>query len=302
MNEFFETLDRLYQTAPQQVEAYLLETLATCRAQGLEGEAASVMNELGGYYRGVSRYGDSLRYTRESMAIWEAQGLHRSVQFATMLLNYAGLQRLMGQLAPSRDSFLRAKALLEELGETGHYAYVSLLNNLALTQQELGEMAEAIRLMEQSLALLRARPRQEDEIPTALNNLAAMHLRQGDTVQAEARVREALEGFAALPESSAHEAAAWGTLGVILYGQRRYEAAEAAFLRAAEGTKAVFGENVDAASALRSLAFTRQALGRRAAAAEAMGEAVRILSALLGEAHPRVNGYRQELEALEAEA
>ncbi len=300
MDEFFSTLDNLYLTGDQEkIERFMLDKLRELEEQGETLDASSVMNELAGYYRGTSRYGDSVRYAQASMAILQERGMGETIQYATMLLNYAGVLRLMGKLTQSRDSFRESKAILERLGETGSYAYVSLLNNLALTLQDMNEGDEAIELAQQALSIMRGRAEREDEVPTSLNNLSAMYLRQKKFDKAEETVRQALEEFHALPERSAHEAAAWGTLGVIFYQTKRLPEALDAFEKAAEQTKFVFGENVDYASSLRSIAVIKLAMQDRKGAAERQAQALRVLKNLLGEQHPRVQSYAQELREYE---
>jgi len=46
--DFYEQLDRLYETDPKQVEAFLLQTLETCRDAEDDLGMVTVSNELGG--------------------------------------------------------------------------------------------------------------------------------------------------------------------------------------------------------------------------------------------------------------
>lgn len=301
MDEFFSTLDRLYLEGNQQkIENYLKATLEALLNQGDERalDAASVLNEMGGYYRGTSRYAESCDCCGRAIAILEEKGMGETIQVATMKLNYAGTLRLMGQLGKSLALFSESKELLEKLGETGSYEYISLLNNLSLTCQDMGDGEKAIELAEAALEAVRKLPNLEDEVPTALNNLAAMLLRQKKYDDAEYRVRQALTEFGKLPVSSAHEAAAQSTLGVILFNTGRTEAAADAFLASAAGTLSVFGKNVDYASALRSLSICREKLGDRDGADTALEEAVECLTNLLGANHPHVQVYAGELNSL----
>lgn len=301
MDEFFMTLDNLYLEGEQQkIERFLKEELAKLEAEGEERalDAASVLNEMGGYYRGTSRYAESCDCCAQALAILEGHGMAETVQVATMKLNFAGTLRLMGQLGKSYTLFIESKELLEKLGETGSYEYISLLNNLSLTCQDMGDGEQAIRLAEASLEAVAKLPELEDEIPTALNNLAAMLLRQKKYDDAEYRVRQALMEFKKLPVPSAHEAAALSTLGVILFNTGRTEEAADTFLASATGTLAFFGKNVDYASTLRSMSICREKLGDWDGADTALEEAVECLADLLGPNHPRVQVYEGELRSL----
>lgn len=301
MDEFFMVLDHLYLEGDQQkIESFLKEELEKLEAAGEERalDAASVLNEIGGYYRGVSRYAESCDCCGKAIAILEEKGMDDTIQVATMKLNYAGTLRLMGQLGKSYTLFNESKELLEKLGETGSYEYISLLNNLSLTCQDMGDGDRAIELAEASLEAVSKLPNLEDEVPTALNNLAAMLLRQKKYDEAEVRVRQALAEFKKLPVSSSHEAAAQSTLGVILFNTGRTAEAADAFLTAAAGTLAVFGKNVDYASTLRSMSICREKLGDWEGADTALEEAVECLAALLGPNNPRVQVYAGELQKL----
>ena len=301
MDEFFVTLDNLYLEGNQQkIEDYLKAELTKLLEAGDERalDAASVLNEMGGYYRGVSRYAESCDCCGKAIAILEEKGMGETIQVATMKLNYAGTLRLMGQLGKSYTLFSESKALLEKLGETGNYEYISLLNNLSLTCQDMGEGDRAIELAETALEAVRKLPELEDEVPTELNNLAAMLLRQKKYDEAEVRVRQALAEFRKLPVSSSHEAAAQSTLGVILFNTGRTAEAADAFLASATGTLAFFGKNVDYASTLRSMSICREKLGDWDGADTALEEAVECLADLLGPNHPRVQVYAGELNSL----
>lgn len=301
MDEFFMMLDHLYMGGDQQkIERFLKEELEKLEAAGEERalDAASVLNEMGGYYRGTSRYAESCDCCAKAIAILEEKGMGETIQVATMKLNYAGTLRLMGQLGKSYTLFNESKELLEKLGETGSYEYISLLNNLSLTCQDMGDGDRAIELAEASLEAVSKLPEREDEVPTALNNLAAMLLRQKKYDDAEYRVRQALTEFKKLPVTSSHEAAAQSTLGVILFNTGRTAEAADAFLAAAAGTLSFFGKNVDYASTLRSLSICREKLGDREGADTALEEAVECLAERLGPNNPRVQVYAGELQKL----
>lgn len=305
MDQFYAQLDALYLEGDnRKTEQFLLNTLQRVRAGGeaRSAEAAGIMNEISGFYRGVSRYSESLHYGAEAMKLLELHGMKDTPQFATMMVNYAGALRLSGQLDASRERFLAAKDLLERLNAENTYQYVSLLNNLALTDQDLGQFDEAVRLTEQAVELMRQRSDREDEVPTGLTNLATLYLRQGKTEQAEATVLEALTEFRKLSDRSAHEAAALSVLGTLQFGRREYENAAESFRESVRQTEAVFGKNVDYASALRSLALTERALGNHSETVRCMEEACGVLKKLLGSQHPRFLQMEEELKKVIGEA
>lgn len=290
---FFERLDALMargEAAP--IEAFLTDTLA-----GLDEKspaAATVLNELAAYYRGVTRYGEARECWKKAMDVLEELGWASSPQYATMMINRAGLLRLTGEYPEAVREYNAAARLLEAQGQAGSYAYVSLLNNLALTYESMGDPGEAIPLAETALKIVRMRPNSEVEVATALNNLAAMHLRSGAADKAEAMIREAIDMFNALPETNSHLFAAHATLGAVLYNTKRYAEALTEFDAALKGTETLYGKNIDYASALRSRGFTLEALGRADEAKKCLDEAADIAERLLGPDHSVARAWRRE--------
>lgn len=300
MDEFFTRLDALYEAGePDKAESFLLDTLEELEAEGADkaAEIASVLNELGGFYRGVSRYAESMDCARRARELLASLGMADTPQYATMLLNEAGACRLMGDHGGAVDLFMQAKAMLEAQDQRESYAYVSLLNNLALEYAAQAKWDEAIPLSEAALAQVRRRPDAQEETATALTNLASMRLQAGQAEQAEALLREALDIFTAMPATDAHEAAARAALGAVQYRRGSYRDALASFRQALAGTERIFGRNVDYASALRSIAMTQAALGDRAAAADSQKQAAELLESLLGKGDRRALAYRAELRA-----
>jgi hypothetical protein len=90
MNGFYEKLDALYQSGDlQAIEDYIIKYMRSLQADGKENspEYASVLNELAGFYRGVSRYQESAEQFSKSLLILEQNGMKPSLHFATVLLN-----------------------------------------------------------------------------------------------------------------------------------------------------------------------------------------------------------------------
>ena len=291
--DFFERLDALFNSGEsEKIEGYLKDALAGLDENG--PEAATVLNELAAYYRGVTRYAEARECWKRAMDVLDGLGWAKSPQYATMMINRAGLLRLTGEYPEAVREYNEAARLLEALGQGGSYAYVSLLNNLALTYESMGDPGQAIPLAESALAIVRRRPDSEVEVATALNNLAAMHLRAGDTAKAESLIREAIDKFNALPETNSHLYAAHATLGAVLYNTKRYAEALAEFEAALAGTETLYGRNIDYASALRSRGFTLEALGRADEAKECLSEAADLAGSLLGKDHAVARAWRAE--------
>jgi len=92
MESFLDRLKTLYREGDQEkIEAFILEKIADVAVgNGNELALCTLYNELGGYYRGVSRYCDSLDVFNKAADCLESRGLGQSVQAATVMINRAG--------------------------------------------------------------------------------------------------------------------------------------------------------------------------------------------------------------------
>ncbi len=97
LNEFLLELDHMYATNPKGVEAYLksgLEEAGKC----LDGPAMlTILNELMGYYRVMSKPEECEWCIEKAVRIAEKLGIQGTTDYATMLLNIGTAQRVMGR-------------------------------------------------------------------------------------------------------------------------------------------------------------------------------------------------------------
>ena len=251
LDNFYEHLDRLYQAGDlKAVEQYLQNCSLQC---GLP-EKISALNELGGFYRGISRYQESEEAFCEAMALLEQIGQGSTARFATVLLNLAGTYRLSGHLDEAEAMLQQA---IEQL-DTEEYAYAGALNNLSLVKQAQGDLAEAERLSRQALDWIRGHGAPAHELATSYNNLAALCMHQQKLPQAQQMLDKAMEIYDCMQEPNVHLAAACSTQGVLCYAQRDWAGAEKAFQRALELTEHFFGQNEEYRTTLQNLALVKR--------------------------------------------
>lgn len=120
-----------------------------------DGQKVTVLNELAGFYRGVSRYEDSVNAYLSALMILEAAGQRDKPSYATIGMNAAGTLRLAGRLSEAEEMFEHSLRLLDP----EDYAYASAQNNLAIVLQEQGKFKEAEKLAEQALEWVRRKAR-----------------------------------------------------------------------------------------------------------------------------------------------
>jgi tetratricopeptide (TPR) repeat protein len=303
MDDFFEILDGLFEKGnTAEIEAFLKDYDASLAREGAGGELrrVSVLNELGGFLRGVSRYAESERCFADAASILERHGLSATEQYATTVMNLAGTYRLEGKFDLSAELFLEAKSLLEEAGLGGQYAYASVLNNLSLVYQETGRYDEAFDLALRAIDTMKGLGGVGQETAVSLNNLASIAIARNDWDQAERFVGAALEIFEGMPSPDPHRAAALATKGMIHFQRKEYREALDSFEAARALTGKFFGENIDYAVAERSLAAVYEAMGDNGSAIAHQRAALKITERILGQGHERPAKYRAILERLQS--
>ena len=103
-------LDGLFQrNEVSKVEPFLLGQLAVAEAEGDRSSVLTLLNELMGFYRGMSRFKDALAIGDRALELMTMMGYKGSVPYATTLLNVATAYRADGQTA-------RAIGMFEEVG------------------------------------------------------------------------------------------------------------------------------------------------------------------------------------------
>ena len=297
MNEIYGKLDELYGKGDlKSVEEYLLN------AVGETGECspgrAGLLNELAGFYRGVSRYAESENTFKQAIAIFELLGMDATPEYATVLLNLAGLHRLTGDADKAVELFRSAMVKLEDADARDSYAYVSILNNLALAFQSKGDLTQALEYASKALELMRAGSGNEHEVASSLSNLASIRLGLGQLDAAGELIEEALGIFDAMPEPDVHHAAALTTKAVLMCRKGSHRESLVDFQRALGLTKRFFGENIEFAVCRRNISEVFELLGDVSSAITELSDAVRIMDKLLGPEHPSVLSARNRIEQL----
>ena len=299
MNEFYDRLDELYGAGDlAAVEAFISD--AAAGADEHSPERAGLLNELAGFYRGVSRYAESKDKFEQSLRIFESAGMGATPEYATVLLNLAGLYRITGDAGKAIELFSTAKRILEGAGAADGYAYIGVLNNLALAYKEKGEYASALEYATRAYELIRSGIGKEHEIATSLNNIASIHLSLGETGAANQFISEALEIFDAMAEPDVHHAAALTTKAVLMCRNNDYIGALAYFRRAMDLTKRFFGENIEFAICRRNISEIHERLGDIPSAVEELTDSLRVMERILGNDHASVKSAQAKLAELES--
>lgn len=296
---FYQELDQQYSKGLEQVERFLLESRDTADAAGL----AAVHNEMGSFYRGTSRYEESLSAFQEAGEEILRRVGPDSVEYATLLNNMAGTYRLMGRPEEAVELFSRAIEIYRSQRAESGYAFVSVLNNIALAYQDMGRISEAIAHLEWALEGLRRMPEHLHEEAVTYHNLTALYHRAGQKEDARRCLEMALQCFEECGGGEdPHYAAALNSLAGVLYGEGDYDRAVETYRKAAEYTKRWFGENVEYAVTYQNMSWVCQAKGETGMACRCLVEAERVFSNLFGPEHERTQTVRDSLRRLRGAA
>ena len=303
LQEFYKALDRRYGEGDlRAVEQFLLEQARNCQA-GPSPLMIAVYNEMGSFYRGVSRYRESaaaFQVSREEIALRVGCG---SMEYATVLNNMAGTYRLAGHPDKAVALFREAIGIYQQNHAEKTYPYASVLNNIALAYRETGEIGSAISCLEEALALIQEMPDHRHEVAVTCSNLTALCFRAGQRERARVYLDQAMELFAACEDSeNVHYAAALNSLGGIMYADRDWERALEAYEQAAAYTKRFFGENEEYAITHQNMSWVYRKQGDPERAAEALRTAHRVCMQLFGPDHERTRAIAAELRTLERTA
>jgi tetratricopeptide (TPR) repeat protein len=237
-------------------------------------ELVSVCNELACFYRGLSRWEESLATFEEARRELETYYQSQTPNYAAVLLNMAGVLRLMGRLEEAEESFQKAAAIFEANGLSQSYHMAGVHNNLALVYQDRGELDKAAGEMEAALAIIEGLENNAVELGTTYNNLAVAYAGLGRQADADAAISKSISILETLDCGvNPHYPAALNTQGLFAYRAGDYEKAAACMTAALEKTEQVYGKNVEYAIGCRNCAQVFEKLGDTEKAARYQAEA-----------------------------
>ena len=265
LERYLEQVDLAYKTCPGggALEERLTALADRCGEEhGRESPAyASLLGELGAFYRGQGRDEESERCFRRALALLEADPGRDSPAYATALNNLAGAHRLLGRHQEALAEFRDCLELYRSSVGEGHVLYAAGLNNLSLVHLDRGELEEALELQEQAERVLAALPQAQGELASALCNRGVLCQRLGRLDQARELLERALALLrGGLGTDTPHYHAALNALGAVHYAAGRFQAAWDCFDQAARAGEALYGPDhpeVQAALAHRALARRR---------------------------------------------
>ena len=264
MNNFYYQVDRLFEEKKlNEAEEFMKETLAQAEAESDAGAVITVCNELGGYYRAVSRYSDGIPLYEKALKLMCDMGLERSEHYGTTLVNYATTYTMAGDTIKALNLYTEAAEIYAEAGLGADYRLATLFNNMSFLCQDLEDYPQAQEYLEKSLFILKGLEESEIEVAITYSNLANVYLAMGQIDEAKVTIKKAIDLFIGESgDSDIHYAGAVCTLGEIYFKEADYEKAAALFREAMKLTERDYGtENLSYAVLCENLALCLKELG-----------------------------------------
>lgn len=264
LGEFFMTLDDLYrQGKTADIEPFLKRTMQEHRVccGGHDQIFTAALNELGTYYRGVSKYDASVQAFEEAGRDILSYGTKDTVDYATNRINLAGTLRLMKQYDRAIQLYTEATNIYSRLEGKRSFHYAAVLNNLALVYLDLKDYETALSYTEEALSIIRILPGHAEEEAISLINRGTANWYLHHEAEAAADAEKALSMYETLAEKGIHYANALNLCGTIAMKQAQYDKAYGYFLAAQQYIKQAFGENDDFKLAKRNADEAAKYLG-----------------------------------------
>ena len=223
--EVFAEIDRLYAANEAElVEGYILDKLSVSAKEGDENAMIQLLNELIGHYRETGEFDKMKTFAGKLMAILEESSLKGSQAHATSLLNVANAYRAAGLLKESNALYQQVKSYYDEHVPADSMLYASLLNNMALLFQEMGDYESAADCLERALGISLRYPECRIEQATTYANLATTFIKLDRYDEAEDSLEKAFALFEEDEQPDYHYSAALSAMAEIKYIRKDYQA------------------------------------------------------------------------------
>ena len=155
-------------------EEVLINAASVAADEGDDYLLLQVLNELIGHYRETGEWDKAFEITDRSVMVAGALYPEESIPYATTLLNAASMYRAAGKLEESRTLYRKVEKIYAVTLKTDDMLYASLYNNESLLYQEEGKFAEAKALLLKALDIDRANGREYEEAVSLANIAATM--------------------------------------------------------------------------------------------------------------------------------
>lgn len=263
IQKFYDTVDSLFsEKRPGDAEKYMLDFLAQAESRGDMAAVVTVSNELGGYYRAVSRYAEGVPLYEKALQIIEKLHQSGSPAHGTTLINYATTCTMSGDREKALSLYRQAADIFAGPGYEEDFNLATLYNNMSFVCQEMDDFAHGEEYLMKALEILKKLEESEIETASTYTNLANIYIATDRLADAKSLLQKAADIY--LKETGGrdvHYAAAVSALGDVSYMERRYEEAEDRYSKALQLIARDYGTDNDNYRTIdRNLKLCRQKL------------------------------------------
>jgi serine/threonine-protein kinase len=262
---------------------------------------SDLLATMGETYKNLSAYERSGPMYEQSLAIRDAEGLHDTHDYASILYSLANLRRFEGRFADSERHFKEVLLILDRIAPGPNEESAQTLTHLGTLYYEMGRSAESLELQRRALAMaISLFGEHHEETADKMNNLALALRELEQYAEAETHLRKALAIRAELI-GVRHPGylTTHNNLGLLLKTTGRLGEAERVLRDVLAAREIVLGkDHVYVGTTLTALGDTLTELQRFDEAAQSLERAQRILAAKLSPDHWRVGVVLEELGEL----
>lgn len=232
ISNVLKTLDGLFKSGRiDDVEKYLLECYQQAEGAGSKEDSLTILNELIGYYRVMTRYEDAKSIAAKITELVKELNLVGEIEEGTSLLNIATSYRAMGECEKSFELYRRVEEIFNEKLSESDYRLASLYNNMSILFQTMGQPMKAVSYLEKALAVV-CRIEATDEIATTYTNLGQAYLQLNDLERAEDNLYKAWNIYTKSVNKDVHCSGCANALGMLHMKKKDYNCAVEFYERA----------------------------------------------------------------------
>ncbi len=218
MERILQELDVLFATYQMdKVEGYLEGQMAEAARAGDDNSMITLLNEMIGYLRDVSKYEKCCKYCDKLLALLEKKQLQGSIPYATSLLNIANAYRAAGRLAESMTNYKTVMLIYQSQLEDDDFRFASLYNNMSLLYQEMQDYEMAVDCLQKALSIAQKYENARIETAVTHTNLAVSLLKLGRYEEAMPHLRAAFSIFEMDEQKDFHYSGALSAMGEAQY-------------------------------------------------------------------------------------
>lgn len=246
VNQFLDNLYKLYEVGDiVEAEIYLKDTLEFYLKEYNYNGCISVLNEMMGYYRTISRYEESILCIEKIMEIIDVIGDIEPLSYATILLNSATSYRASKQYEKADYFYKKTYEIIKENSKSDDYLLASFYNNRSLFFIETEKLIEAKNDLEKAINIINSKSEYDLELAISYTNLGTVYFRINDILSGMESMKKAISIFEQSEVKDSHYSAALSGLAEAYYHKNELEKSLLYYNKSLEQINIFYGENED---------------------------------------------------------